>query len=96
LSGDTIKEYNSCWGYTYNMKSIRIVGNPGRYQLFSQLTTFGKYIRFNNNTVKINVHIKECNSNYIHQDKDNINIKSCYLPQCNPPCNPGICINEHQ
>ncbi|OUM67464.1 hypothetical protein PIROE2DRAFT_5102 [Piromyces sp. E2] len=34
-------------------------------------------------------------STYIYKDKDNINLKSCYIPICNPPCYAGRCINDN-
>lgn len=43
----------------------------------------------------MDVEIKTCNRTYINQDRDGINIKSCYLPTCDPPCIHGSCGNDN-
>ncbi|OUM61508.1 hypothetical protein PIROE2DRAFT_12460 [Piromyces sp. E2] len=55
----------------------------------------GKYVQFNNSQAYFEVNILKCNSSYIYQDKDNVNIKSCYNPVCIPACVNGICINDN-
>ncbi|OUM66991.1 hypothetical protein PIROE2DRAFT_5734 [Piromyces sp. E2] len=83
---------NSC-----KFKNIRVVANPGDYLLELKIVSFGLFYAFKENSLSMKIKIKECNeSKYIYQDRDGINIKSCYLPVCNPPCiNNGECINDN-
>ncbi|KAG4094049.1 hypothetical protein H8356DRAFT_1401741 [Neocallimastix lanati (nom. inval.)] len=40
--------------------------------------------------------INPCNdSKYINNDIENIGFKSCYLPECIPNCNSGVCVNKN-
>ncbi|ORX42546.1 hypothetical protein BCR36DRAFT_306632, partial [Piromyces finnis] len=57
----------------------------------------GKYVQFNSSIAKIDINISKCVdlSSYIYQDKDNINLKSCYKPLCNPMCSNGKCVNDN-
>ncbi|ORX42624.1 hypothetical protein BCR36DRAFT_362122 [Piromyces finnis] len=73
--------------------SFKVVGIPGNYELIISLQTFGNYIEFNNSKIEVGLTINECNDSYLYQDIENIGIKSCYLPKCNPSCNTGKCIN---
>ncbi|OUM58904.1 hypothetical protein PIROE2DRAFT_15731 [Piromyces sp. E2] len=47
----------------------------------------------------MDIKIKECDisndSIYIYQNKEHPVLKSCYVPQCNPSCNTGICKNDN-
>ncbi|ORX59206.1 hypothetical protein BCR36DRAFT_275911 [Piromyces finnis] len=95
------KIYGSTKSYCLNnsckFKNLRLVGPPGDYVLELKIVGFGNYEEFLNNSIKLNVKIKECNEpGYIYQDKDGENIKSCYKPICNPKCsNQGVCINDN-
>eukprot|EP00833_Pecoramyces_ruminatium_P017213 jgi/Orpsp1_1/1191245/evm.model.d7180000084357.1 len=75
--------------------NIRVVGNPGVYYLYLKLITFGRYAKFKDYIAYFEVNISECNSSYIYQDKDNINLKSCYKPYCELSCSPGVCVNDN-
>ncbi|ORX59204.1 hypothetical protein BCR36DRAFT_343055 [Piromyces finnis] len=86
-----------CLNNSCKFKNLRLVGTPGDYVLELKIVGFGNYEEFLNNSIKLNVKIKECNEpGYIYQDKDGENIKSCYKPICNPKCsNQGVCINDN-
>eukprot|EP00833_Pecoramyces_ruminatium_P009669 jgi/Orpsp1_1/1183701/evm.model.c7180000086344.1 len=74
--------------------SLKIVGNPGNYDLLIKIHNFGNYKYFNDNIINISLKIEDCNNKtYLYQDIENIGLKSCYLPTCNPSCNTGKCIN---
>jgi len=93
--------YGSNSGYCLNnsckFKNIRLVGTPGNYLLKIRIVGFGHYSEFFNNEASLNIKIKECDEKiYNYQDKDGGNIKSCYIPVCDPPCeNEGVCINDN-
>eukprot|EP00833_Pecoramyces_ruminatium_P009566 jgi/Orpsp1_1/1183598/evm.model.c7180000085895.1 len=55
----------------------------------------GRYAKFKDYIAYFEVNISECNSSYIYQDKDNINLKSCYKPYCELSCSPGVCVNDN-
>ncbi|OUM61165.1 hypothetical protein PIROE2DRAFT_12880 [Piromyces sp. E2] len=95
------KVYGSYKGHCFNnsckFKNLRLVGNPGDYLLELKIVSFGQYFEFKENSVSLNVKIKECNEiERINQEKDGINIKSCYKPYCDPICNNGgECKNDN-
>jgi len=76
------------------VSSLKVVGNPGNYELYIKLNNFGNYNYFSNSVIKINITIEECNDiKYLYQDIENIGLKSCYLPECDIGCNGGTCVN---
>ncbi|ORX56628.1 hypothetical protein BCR36DRAFT_409820 [Piromyces finnis] len=86
---------NYCMNNTCSFKNLQVVGNPGDYSLELKLVTFGQFEKFENNNIAMNIKIKECDKEgYINSYRNGINIKSCYIPQCNT-CNLGKCINDN-
>ncbi|ORY45400.1 hypothetical protein LY90DRAFT_671522 [Neocallimastix californiae] len=97
---------NYCYYESCPLQKIRVVGNPGIYKITFILETFGKFMKFKNNTDTFEIEILPCpsefnevtdeknNTIYINQDIESVNIKSCYIPTCNPKCaNNGKCVN---
>jgi len=97
---------NYCYFGSCALQKIRVVGNPGVYKITFILETFGKFMKFKNNTDTFEIEILPCPTEYnedtddknktvyINQDIEKVNIKSCYIPTCNPKCaNNGKCVN---
>ncbi|OUM59823.1 hypothetical protein PIROE2DRAFT_14562, partial [Piromyces sp. E2] len=91
-------------GYCYldscRISKVRIVGNPGVYTLTFKLLSFGNLLKFYNSTSSFEFEILPCplnssNKYYILQDIEKINLKSCYVPICDKPCNKGKCIGNN-
>jgi len=61
-----------------------------------ELFNYGKYVKFNNSKADVEINIQQCDEKqYIYQDKDGINLKSCYKPICDPPCINGKCVSDN-
>jgi len=87
------KDY--CWDEFCTFPPVKVIGNPGIYTLSLKIKSFGMYPKFVQDSVDIRIKIRECNGpEYLNQVIENINIKSCYIPQCQYECNGGICINN--
>jgi len=85
-----------CWENSCLVPNIRIVGNPGKYNLYLELFTFGKYVQFSKSKASVEINILECDENsYIYQDRDGVSIKSCYKPSCEPQCVNGKCASDN-
>ncbi|ORX47569.1 hypothetical protein BCR36DRAFT_92865 [Piromyces finnis] len=84
-----------CWDNFCEFPIVRVVGNPGVYKLKLIINTFGRFTNFDDNTVDIKIKIIPCENNYLYQDIENIKLKSCYKPSCEPSCNTGTCINNN-
>ncbi|ORX47341.1 hypothetical protein BCR36DRAFT_96532 [Piromyces finnis] len=86
-----------CWNNECAIPPLKVVGNPGNYKLSLKISSFGPFDKFENNVLKIDLEIQNCNEEiYKYQNIDDSALKSCYLPECNPPCmNGGKCINNN-
>jgi hypothetical protein len=94
------KVFGSYRGYCFNnickFKNLRLIGNPGDYMLILKIVSSGSFFDIKSNSIYMNIKIKECNeTERLNQDKDGYNIKSCFIPKCNPPCVRGKCINDN-
>ncbi|OUM65258.1 hypothetical protein PIROE2DRAFT_7805 [Piromyces sp. E2] len=65
-----------CWEDKCTFPPVKVVGNPGIYNLRLKINTFGQFLLFDKNYVDILVNIKECNTSYLSQDIENTKLKS--------------------
>ncbi|KAL6626029.1 hypothetical protein U3516DRAFT_809530 [Neocallimastix sp. 'constans'] len=84
-----------CWGKNCVFPSVKVIGKPGTYTIKLKIKSFGPYIKFENDSVDIQIEILKCNNSYIYQNIESPIFKTCYIPKCEPSCNTGECINDN-
>eukprot|EP00833_Pecoramyces_ruminatium_P010066 jgi/Orpsp1_1/1184098/evm.model.c7180000088000.1 len=85
-----------CLDSICRIPNFRVVGKPGTLNLRFFIIKYGSYKEFEKNYYDFSLTILPCNkSEYLNQDKDGINIESCYKPICEHSCNTGLCVNEN-
>jgi len=98
ISNSYLVGFTNCyyWNNECSISNIKMIANPGKYNLTFQIINFGTHKIFPKNSLIIEVEIKNCNeTGYINKDLYNFNIKSCYKPKCMPSCNKGKCVNDN-
>jgi len=84
-----------CWDDRCIFPSVKVIGNPGIYNLSLKIKSFGQYEKLIKDSIDIPIEIRECNiSSHIYSIVENTNLKSCYIPKCEHSCNTGYCANN--
>ncbi|KAG4094051.1 hypothetical protein H8356DRAFT_1401743 [Neocallimastix lanati (nom. inval.)] len=85
-----------CTNNICHIPPVKIVGNPGFYNLIIRIHGSEEINKFDEVLFNFDLIINPCNdSRYINNDIENIGFKSCYLPECIPNCNSGVCVNKN-